>query len=106
MFRLITVPGTIAPLDTDVFSRSLRTWIPFLKRFNEKLIHIMPFINKLKSFWSSTKYFLISPDESIRRKRRLVVGVIVLLVVNVIWVASAELSSVSKLILWNLTLLK
>lgn len=55
----------------------------------------MQCMNKLKSFWSITKYFLFSSDENIRGKRRLVLGVVVLLLVNVIWVASAELSSVS-----------
>ncbi|XP_031564696.1 solute carrier family 35 member F5-like [Actinia tenebrosa] len=49
--------------------------------------------SSFRSCWNSTKMFLISPEESVRRKRRLLLGILVLLLVNVIWVASAELSS-------------
>ena len=37
---------------------------------------------------------IVSKEEIIRKRRRLVLGVIVLLLVDVIWVASAELSDV------------
>lgn len=38
--------------------------------------------------------FIVSDEEGIRRKRRLVWGLIVLLLVDVIWVGSAELTDV------------
>lgn len=41
--------------------------------------------------------FIVSQEEGIRRKRRLVWGVIVLLLVDVLWVGSSELTDVRNL---------
>jgi len=41
--------------------------------------------------------FIVSDEERIRRKRRLVWGIIVLLLVDFIWVGSAELTDVRNL---------
>lgn len=38
--------------------------------------------------------FILSQEEGIRRKRRLVLGIIVLLLVDVLWVGSSELTDV------------
>ena len=42
-------------------------------------------------------HLILSQEEGVRRKRRLIWGVIVLLIVDVIWVGSAELTDVSKI---------
>ena len=49
----------------------------------------------LRSCCEVTARFLVSPEESIRRKRRLVWGIAVLLLVDVLWVGSSELTDVS-----------
>jgi len=41
--------------------------------------------------------FIVSDEERIHRKRRLVSGIIVLLLVDVIWVGSTELTDVRNL---------
>ncbi|XP_068752329.1 solute carrier family 35 member F5-like [Montipora capricornis] len=46
----------------------------------------------IQSLWRGTVRLIVSKEEIIRKRRRLVLGVIVLLLVDVIWVASAELS--------------
>ena len=48
----------------------------------------------VQSLWRGTVRLIVSKEEIIRKRRRLVLGVIVLLLVDVIWVASAELSDV------------
>ncbi|XP_020613003.1 solute carrier family 35 member F5-like [Orbicella faveolata] len=45
-----------------------------------------------RSIWMKAVCFIVSDEEGIRRKRRLVWGLIVLLLVDVIWVGSAELT--------------
>lgn len=47
------------------------------------------------SLWQGAVRFVESNEEVIRKRRRLALGVIVLLVVDIIWVGSAELSDVS-----------
>ncbi|KAJ7326523.1 hypothetical protein OS493_027468 [Desmophyllum pertusum] len=46
----------------------------------------------LRSLWMSAVRFILSQEEGIRRKRRLVLGIIVLLLVDVLWVGSSELT--------------
>lgn len=46
----------------------------------------------LRSCGRSLCHFILSQEEGVRRKRRLIWGVIVLLIVDVIWVGSAELT--------------
>lgn len=48
----------------------------------------------LRSLWMSAVRFILSQEEGIRRKRRLVLGIIVLLLVDVLWVGSSELTDV------------
>ena len=48
----------------------------------------------VRSIWMKSVRFIVSDEERIRRKRRLVWGIIVLLLVDVIWVGSAELTDV------------
>lgn len=47
------------------------------------------------SLWQGAVRFVESNEEVIRKRRRLALGVIVLLIVDVLWVGSAELSDVS-----------
>jgi len=49
--------------------------------------------------WMKAVRFIVSDEEGIRRKRRLVWGLIVLLLVDVIWVGSAELTEVRNFFL-------
>ena len=44
--------------------------------------------------WASTVQFIVSQDESVRRRRRLLLGIVVLLMVDVLWVGSSELTDV------------
>ena len=44
--------------------------------------------------WTSTVQFIVSQDESVMRRRRLLLGVVVLLMVDVLWVGSSELTDV------------
>ena len=44
--------------------------------------------------WTSTVQFIVSQDESVRRRRRLLLGIVVLLMVDVLWVGSSELTDV------------
>ena len=48
----------------------------------------------VRSIWMNAVRFIVSDEEGIRRKRRLVWGIIVLLLVDVIWVGSSELTDV------------
>lgn len=48
----------------------------------------------VRSLWMTTVRFIVSQEEGIRRKRRLVWGIIVLLMVDVLWVGSSELTDV------------
>ena len=50
--------------------------------------------NCLRSMWASTGQFIVSQDESVRRRRRLLFGIVVLLMVDVLWVGSSELTDV------------
>lgn len=45
--------------------------------------------------------FIVSKEEGIRRKRRLVWGIIVLLMVDVLWVGSSELTDVRDFLFNN-----
>ena len=57
--------------------------------------------------WASTGQFIVSQDESVRRRRRLLFGIVVLLMVDVLWVGSSELTDVrTNLILIITTLLR
>ena len=38
--------------------------------------------------------YIVSQDESVRRRRRLLLGIVVLLMVDVLWVGSSELTDV------------
>ena len=38
--------------------------------------------------------FIVSQDESVKRRRRLLLGIVVLLLVDVLWVGSSELTDV------------
>ena len=63
--------------------------------------------NCLRSMWASTGQFIVSQDESVRRRRRLLFGIVVLLMVDVLWVGSSELTDVrTNLILIITTLLR
>ena len=44
--------------------------------------------------WTSTVQFIVSQDESVKRRRRLLLGIVVLLLVDVLWVGSSELTDV------------
>ena len=44
--------------------------------------------------WASTVQFIVSQDESVKRRRRLLLGIVVLLLVDVLWVGSSELTDV------------
>ena len=44
--------------------------------------------------WTSTVQCIVSQDESVRRRRRLLLGIVVLLMVDVLWVGSSELTDV------------
>lgn len=57
-----------------------------------------------RSIWMKAVCFIVSDEEGIRRKRRLVWGLIVLLLVDVIWVGSAELTDVRNFCLLMLLL--
>ena len=61
-----------------------------------------------RSMWTSTVQFIVSQDESVKRRRRLLLGIVVLLLVDVLWVGSSELTDVRtiffKLIITNLLL--
>lgn len=48
----------------------------------------------VRSLWIKAVRFIFSNEEGIRRRRRLVWGIIVLLLVDVIWVGSTELTDV------------
>ena len=48
--------------------------------------------NSFRSMWTSTVPFIVSQDESVRRRRRLLLGIVVLLMVDVLWVGSSELT--------------
>lgn len=48
----------------------------------------------VRSIWMNAVHLIVSDEEGIRRKRRLVWGIIVLLLVDVIWVGSSELTDV------------
>ena len=50
--------------------------------------------NCFRSMWTSTVQFIVSQDESVKRRRRLLLGVVVLLMVDVLWVGSSELTDV------------
>ena len=50
--------------------------------------------NYFRSMWTSTVQFIVSQDESVMRRRRLLLGVVVLLMVDVLWVGSSELTDV------------
>ncbi|KAM7428869.1 hypothetical protein ABFA07_020209 [Porites harrisoni] len=45
-----------------------------------------------RSMWASTLQFIVSQDESVKRRRRLLLGIVVLLLVDVLWVGSSELT--------------
>lgn len=45
--------------------------------------------------WAALVRFIVSNEERTIRRRRLVLGIVVLLLVDVIWVGSAELMEVS-----------
>ena len=47
-----------------------------------------------RSMWTSTVQFIVSQDESVKRRRRLLLGIVVLLLVDVLWVGSSELTDV------------
>ena len=47
-----------------------------------------------RSMWASTVQFIVSQDESVKRRRRLLLGIVVLLLVDVLWVGSSELTDV------------
>ena len=47
-----------------------------------------------RSMWTSAVQFIVSQDESVRRRRRLLLGIVVLLMVDVLWVGSSELTDV------------
>ena len=47
-----------------------------------------------RSMCTSTVQFIVSQDESVRRRRRLLLGIVVLLMVDVLWVGSSELTDV------------
>lgn len=49
----------------------------------------------LRSLWAAAVRFIVSREERIKQKRRLVLGIVVLLLVDVLWVASSELTDVS-----------
>ena len=38
--------------------------------------------------------FIVSQDESVKRRRRLLLGIVVLLLVDLLWVGSSELTDV------------
>ena len=62
--------------------------------------------NCFRSMWTSTVQCIVSQDESVRRRRRLLLGIVVLLMVDVLWVGSSELTDVrTNLILLITTLL-
>ena len=44
--------------------------------------------------WTSIVQFIVSQDESVKRRRRLLLGIVVLLLVDVLWVGSSELTDV------------
>ncbi|CAH3174927.1 unnamed protein product [Porites lobata] len=48
--------------------------------------------NCFRSMWTSTVQCIVSQDESVRRRRRLLLGIVVLLMVDVLWVGSSELT--------------
>ena len=50
--------------------------------------------NCFRSMWTSTVQCIVSQDESVRRRRRLLLGIAVLLMVDVLWVGSSELTDV------------
>ena len=55
--------------------------------------------------WTSTVQFIVSQDESVRRRRRLLLGIVVLLMVDVLWVGSSELTDVRTNLLLLITTL-
>ena len=50
--------------------------------------------NYFRSMWTSTVQCIVSQDESVKRRRRLLLGIVVLLLVDVLWVGSSELTDV------------
>ena len=52
------------------------------------------FCRCVRSIWMKSVRFIVADEEGIRRKRRLVWGLIVLLLVDLIWVGSTELTDV------------
>ena len=44
--------------------------------------------------WTSTVELIVSQEDRVRRRRRLLLGIAVLLMVDVLWVGSSELTDV------------
>ena len=55
--------------------------------------------------WTSTVQCIVSQDESVRGRRRLLLGIVVLLMVDVLWVGSSELTDVRTNLLLIITTL-
>ena len=50
--------------------------------------------NCFRSMWTSTVQCIVSQEDRVRRRRRLLLGIAVLLMVDVLWVGSSELTDV------------
>ena len=55
--------------------------------------------------WTSTVQCIVSQEDRVRRRRRLLLGIAVLLMVDVLWVGSSELTDVRTNLLLIITTL-
>ena len=55
--------------------------------------------------WTSTVELIVSQEDRVRRRRRLLLGIAVLLMVDVLWVGSSELTDVRTNLLLIITTL-
>ena len=61
--------------------------------------------NCFRSMWTSTVQCIVSQEDRVRRRRRLLLGIAVLLMVDVLWVGSSELTDVRTNLLLIITTL-
>ena len=61
--------------------------------------------NCFRSMWTSTVELIVSQEDRVRRRRRLLLGIAVLLMVDVLWVGSSELTDVRTNLLLIITTL-
>ena len=96
IFVFVQCHGTMKHLCLRVKSqRSQRKSLLVLKKLKKmSSTSSSRLCSRFRSMWTSTVQFTVSQEDRVRRRRRLLLGIVVLLLVDVLWVGSSELTDV------------